>query len=75
MSGESRHRVRFAWLPIRQVARTGSGLGEFDFTGAVYWFRCVYAVNNLYHGWIAHMEQQTEENLRRCAHCNGTGKT
>lgn len=75
MRSESRFQVRFAWRPIRQVARTGPELGGFDFTGAVYWLRRVYAVNNLHHGWIAFQDQQTDDNLRRCAHCDGTGKS
>ncbi|WAC75308.1 hypothetical protein OU995_11680 [Roseateles sp. SL47] len=59
--------VRFAWLPIRQVLYTGS---NFHFTGAFYWLRRVYAVNNDHHGWIAFQDQQTPDNLQRCPRCH-----
>lgn len=71
---DARFQVRFAWLPIRQVARVNADLGGFDFTGAFYWMRRVYAVNNANYGWIAFQDQQTQENFKRCPHCHGSGK-
>lgn len=68
MSTASRFQIRFAWWPIRQVAKQESG--GFDFTGAVYWLRRVNAVNNLAHGWIAFVDAQTPEHFARCPACN-----
>ena len=71
---DARFQVRFAWWPIRQVWNPVGERSAFAFTGAFYWLRRVYAINNQYHGWIAFQDQQTPDNLKRCTHCHGTGK-
>lgn len=52
------------WRPIRLAARNENG---FDFIGWV-WRQKAYMVNNINHGWIAFLEDQTLKNLTIC-HC------
>jgi len=53
------------WRPIRLVMRNERG---FDFIGWA-WRQKVYMVNNLNYGWIAFVEDQTENNLTTCHAC------
>lgn len=63
----SRTRVAYVpwWRPIRLVMRNGNG---FDFIGWA-WREKVYMVNNMHHGWIAFVEDQTPANLSCCKEC------
>lgn len=63
----SRFRTAYVpwWRPVRLVQRQGEG---FNFIGWV-WRQKAYMVNNLNHGWIAFLEDQTPDNLHRCASC------
>jgi hypothetical protein len=58
------------WRPIRLAARHDKG---FDFVGWV-WRQKAYMVNNLNHGWIAFLEDQTTENMNRCPTCSALPK-
>lgn len=67
MSLPSRFKVACVpwWRPVRLAVKTAEG---YDFVGWV-WRQKAYLVNNLHHGWIAFLDQQTPENLNRCQHC------
>ncbi|WP_293000036.1 hypothetical protein [Nevskia sp.] len=67
MSG-LRYRVAYVpwWRPIRLAHCTPDG---FEFIGWV-WRAKARQVNNLHHGWIAFVEDQTPELLASCPHCN-----
>lgn len=67
MSHPGRCKVAYVpwWRPVRLAVKTEDG---FDFVGWL-WRQQAYLVNNLNHGWIAFLDQQTPENLSRCPHC------
>lgn len=67
MSLSSRFKVAYVpwWRPVRLAVKTNEG---FDFVGWV-WRQKAYLVNNLNHGWIAFLDQQTPENLSKCPCC------
>ena len=60
-----------AWRPVR-LARwhiDPSGVNNsFEFVGWV-WRQKAFLVNNLNHGWIAFVEDQTPEKLSQCPCC------
>lgn len=53
------------WRPIMLCAHTENGIKQVGWV----WRQTVYAVDNLNHGWIAFVEDQTHENLAKCPHC------
>lgn len=67
MGLSSRFKVAYVpwWRPVRLAVKTAEG---YDFVGWV-WRQKANLVNNLHHGWIAFLDQQTPENLNRCQHC------
>lgn len=55
------------WRPVRLAARRTDG--GFDFIGWV-WRQEARMVNNINHGWVAFVEDQTPEKLARCPCCD-----
>ncbi len=64
--------VRLRWWnkPVRLASNTKDGM---QFVGWV-WNQRAYLVNNLNHGWIAFVDQQTPENVDVwfCDHCGAS---
>lgn len=64
--------VQLRWWnrPVRLARRTESGM---EFIGWV-WNQRAYLVNNLNHGWVAFLDQQTPENVDVwfCDHCGAS---
>lgn len=60
--------IRWWHRPIRLAVRRGDS--RLEFVGWV-WNQRAFLVNNLNHGWIAFVEDQTEEQLRawKCDIC------
>lgn len=56
------------YRPVRLAMRNKDGTPGFDFVGWV-WRQKAFLVNNLNHGWVAFVDDQTEENLKRCPCC------
>ena len=67
MSDKPRFKVAYVpwWRPIRLAMRHPKG---WDFIGWL-WRQDAFMVNNLLHGWIAFVEDQTPEKLAVCASC------
>ena len=61
-----RFKVDFVWWPKKLAIKNKE---EMRFVGWV-WMQKAYLVNNLNHGWIAFVDQQTEEYLSVCPCCN-----
>jgi len=61
----SRFKIAYVLWPRRLAHRTPEG---FDFVGWV-WMQRARLVNNLNHGWIAFVDEQTDEKLRTCPSC------
>lgn len=58
------------WRPVRLAVREKV---EFDLTRMRFvgwvWMQQAYMVKNLNHGWVAFLEDQTEDKLKRCPYC------
>lgn len=68
MDLKARFKVAYVpwYRPVRLVKK--SGPGTFDVVGWV-WRQKAYLVNNLSHGWIAFVEDQTDAKLNTCPSC------
>lgn len=68
MTFKPRFKVAYVpwWRPLRLAKKNEQG--GFDFVGWV-WRQKAYIVNNLNHGWIAFVEDQTETKLKTCPSC------
>lgn len=62
----SRWKVTFTLLPRRLAVNDGNG--HMRFVGWV-WLQKAYLTNNVSHGWVAFMDDQTEEQLSKCPCC------
>jgi len=58
-------KVIFAVIPRRLVARDAAGS---YFVGWV-WMQRARLTNNLHHGWVAFLDDQTKDKLRICPCC------
>lgn len=60
-----RLKISFLLLPRRLAVRDGEG---FRFVGWA-WMQKALLINNLNHGWVAFVEDQTNEKLEVCPCC------
>lgn len=63
--GIYRKKIEFVYLPRRLAVKDVDG---FRFVGWV-WMQKALLVQNLNHGWIAFVEDQTDEKLETCPCC------
>ena len=68
--GDFRLKLSFVLLPRRLAVKDNEG---FRFIGWV-WMQKALLVNNLNHGWIAFIEDQTDEKLTTCPCCKNPMK-
>lgn len=66
-----KHKVKFCYFPVRLMQRnTAANESGFDQIGWVWWQKA-YLVNNLNYGFIAFLEDQTEDKMNKnvCRNC------
>lgn len=61
-----RWKVSYVLWPRRLAVKNDDGM---KFVGWV-WLQKAYLTNNLNHGWVAFLDNQTEEYLSKCPCCN-----
>ncbi len=57
------------WRPVRLAMPVQAGKGNIKFIGWV-WRARAHMVNNIHHGWIAFVDDQTPERLACCPVCD-----
>lgn len=62
-----RWKLKFCLLPRRLAVNDGDG--SMRFVGWV-WMQLAYLTNNINHGWVAFLDNQTPEHLSKCPCCN-----
>ena len=68
MSEPMRKITYVPWYRPVRLAAWSTDRSHFNFVGWV-WRQKAYLVNNLAHGWIAFVEDQTPEKLNTCLAC------